>query len=80
MQNALMHIFVQIGQRALEKSRAYYYPLTTNMEDGKGALSDLAFAAMLKEIDAFSAQFCAAQAPGEGLQVQTESQRMGDEW
>lgn len=61
MQPILMHFFLRIGQRVLEKSRAYYYPLPENSEEEEGTLSNVAFAAMLKEIDAFSEGFRVAQ-------------------
>ncbi len=52
-----MNIFSQIGQRVLEKSRAYYFPVQKHSEADWESLTDEAFAAMLKEIDAFSARF-----------------------
>lgn len=65
MQNRLLQAFSQIGQRALEKSRGYYYPPMARMTDGADdsalagapAISDEEFAAMLQEIDKLSAQF-----------------------
>ena len=65
MQNRWLQAFSQIGQRALEKSRGYYYPLMARMTDsandsalaGAPAISDDEFAAMLREIDKLSAQF-----------------------
>ena len=65
MQNRWLQAFSQIGQRALEKSRGYYYPPIARMADdttdsalaGAPAISDEEFAAMLREIDKLSAQF-----------------------
>lgn len=71
MPNLLTHIFERIGQKALEKSRAYYHPLptssdlwTSTAQDGE-VLSDASFAAMLEEIDAFSAQLRSRSVPKE---------------
>ena len=73
MQASLLNVFVRLSQKALDKSRGYGSLSSSFSDTEDRQLSDLAFTAMLKEIDAFSAQFCAAQAPGEGLQVQTAS-------
>lgn len=66
MQASLLNIFVHLGQKALNKSRAYYCPLSANPEEEFSPLSDIAFAAMLREIDAFSAQLRARSAPSRG--------------
>ena len=65
MQNRWLQAFSQIGQRALEKSRGYYYPPIVRMADetadsavaGAPAINDEEFSAMLREIDQLSAQF-----------------------
>jgi len=62
MQNGLMQIFSKMGQRALKRSRAYYYPHIVNTLADAEELSDVEFAAMLKEIDCFSEQFSVSQA------------------
>ncbi len=60
MQPRLLQIFSRIGERALEKSRAYYYPQAVKTWAVADDLSDVEFAAMLREIDSFSAQFSGA--------------------
>jgi len=62
MQNGLLQIFSKMGERALEKSRAYYYPQAVKTIAVADDLSDVEFAAMLKEIDRFSAQFSSLHA------------------
>lgn len=62
MQNGLLHIFSKMGERALLKSRAYYYPQAVKTMAIADDLSDVEFAAMLKEIDCFSAQFSSSHA------------------
>ena len=65
MQNRWLQAFSQIGQRALEKSRGYYYTpmgfMTNGATDsalaGAPTIGDEEFAAMLREIDKLSAQF-----------------------
>jgi hypothetical protein len=57
MQNQLLQIFSKMSQRALEKSRRYYYPYALSDTAQAEDLSDAEFAAMLQEIDRFTAQF-----------------------
>ena len=54
MQQNLLNLFVQIGQKALEKSRGYRSSPPSEMEESR--ISDAAFAALLKEIDSFSVE------------------------
>ncbi len=75
MQNILMHIFVQIGQRALEKSRAYYFPPTYKPKTEWDELDDAEFETMIKDIDTFSVQFRAVQAVSETHQMQANKRR-----
>lgn len=72
MQKSLLNIFVRLSQKALDKSRAYYYPLSASPEAEGAALNDIAFAAMLREIDAFSAQLRAVPAPSEDARYRQE--------
>ena len=65
MQASLLNVFVRLSQAALDKSRAYYYPLSASHEEEGPALNDLTFAAMLRDIDAFSAQLRAVPTPSE---------------
>ena len=64
-----MHTFEQISQRLLEKSRRYYYPPAANTAEDEELLNNETFAAMLKEIDAFSEQFRAGKAVSETCQA-----------
>ena len=50
----MLNLFVQIGQKALEKSRGYSSSPPSKMEERP--ISDGAFAALLKEIDSFSVE------------------------
>jgi hypothetical protein len=53
----MMQVLSNVSLRALEKSRAYYFPPTINDMGGAEMLSEAEFADMLQEIDKFSAQF-----------------------
>lgn len=65
MQASLFNVFVRLSQKALDKSRNYYYPVLTRTGADSAALSDIAFTAMLQEIDAFGAQFRTAPTTSE---------------
>ena len=47
----------KLGQFALKKSRRYYYPRTISSLMRTDEISDVAFSALLKEIDSFAEQF-----------------------
>lgn len=57
MRNILTHIFEQIGQKALAKSRGYGSSLSSLSAIKECQVSDAAFAKLLKEIDSFSVEF-----------------------
>jgi len=57
MQNRMMQMLSNIGLRALEKSRGYYFPPTWTDMAGAEMLTEAEYADMLREIDQFSAQF-----------------------
>lgn len=57
MPNRMMQVLSNIGQRALEKSRGYYFRPSMTFRGGAEMLSEAEYAEMLQEIDKFSAQF-----------------------
>lgn len=59
MQNRMAQMFTNLGLRALEKSREYYYPPGSSIFE-MVEMSDVEFAALIQDIDCFSAQFCIA--------------------
>ena len=52
-----LDLISKLGQFALEKSRGYYYPRATSSLMRTDEISDVAFSALLKEIDTFAEQF-----------------------
>ena len=52
-----LDLISKLGRFALKKARRYYYPRTINSLMQTEAFSDVAFSALLKEIDRFAAQF-----------------------
>jgi hypothetical protein len=57
MQNKMMQMLSNIGLRALEISRAYYFPPPMTDMAGSELLSEAEYVDLLQEIDKFSAQF-----------------------
>lgn len=47
----------KLGLFALKKSRSYYYPRPKHCLMHTDKINDVAFSALLKEIDSFAAQF-----------------------
>ena len=62
MQNIMAQIITNLGLRALEKSRGYYYPPGVDSMADAVEMNDAEFATLIQNIDRFSAQFLAAHA------------------
>jgi len=73
----MMQALSNIGLRALEKSRGYYFPPTMTYMGGAEMLSEAEYAEMLQEIDKFSAQFSKPTANTKPVFLKTRRSSLG---